>query len=82
MHFNSPTWKLANARRTTPFDLLHRACEDLPGQCNRHNVRVPLVMAGADIPRVSQLMGHSTIQLTVLRSSCPSMLGQPWACIV
>ena len=38
---------------------------DYPWHCNRHTFASRLVMAGVDIRTVAQLMGHSTIQMTM-----------------
>jgi len=41
------------------------ALKDYTWHCNRHTFASRLVMAGADIRTVAELMGHSTIQMTM-----------------
>jgi integrase len=41
------------------------ALKDYTWHCNRHTFASRLVMAGVDIRTVAQLMGHSTIQMTM-----------------
>ncbi len=45
--------------------LRRQALKDYTWHCNRHTFASRLVMAGVDLRTVAQLMGHSTIQMTM-----------------
>ena len=54
-----------NYRRRFNEALAEAEIQDYSRHCNRHTFASRLVMAGVDLRTIAELMGHSSIQITM-----------------